>query len=416
MPSRGRQPYGLNMRSRNHIVVVVVAVTVAAAGLVTLLARSPDGRPGVGVLEQWYEAAPRGDLAGDTALRDAAEAEARRKIGSRRITLHDEARVAFAVSTPTGAVAYVVQYSSSNRADEPDSLPAGAAIWFDKNDRIVKSVVDWPETESYDGTSPQNAPLTTGMWTSRSLRHIVLFDTGYGTNLEPGVLRPTQSSPTDLVRFAEPEAVDFGSDGYTVVTLADEVLQGTATLTYEQAPFVSNSVQLLYPSRSRLGAAALSFEDQTSAHPLRVRPFPAAYASGRKATDLARQWTRERISFKADLSGSPLQARLPDHARVLLRNVVRSKAYVALVQFTDGTVAGVRCTTPGRRPTVSCALPQDLGRLFTVDHPFSWKERGRRWRAAAPTVHVQGNYSAIVPLGATIRVEPRTGEPFFLYR
>jgi hypothetical protein len=99
-----------------------------------------------------------------------------------------------------------------------------------------------------------------------------------------------------------------------------------------------------------------------------------------------------------------------------MRNAVFGKAYVALVHFRSGKVVGTRCKTPGPVLTASCRLPRHLGRLFTVGEPFEWKDGGRNWTAARETRHVYANYSAIVPPGSTIRVDPRRGEPFVLYR
>jgi len=406
--------------------VIVMAATLPAS---TSTAAPVDYGPGVAVLEQWYEAAPRGDLAAETALIDAAKTKARRTIKADGVTLQGAARVAFAVRTPSGASAYVVQYATDTRGGQTSvaqgvSLPVGVAIWFDRSAEIVKASDDWPTSAAESGTTPQDASLSVGMWTSKRQRHLVLFDSGFPTHLREGVLGPKQSSPNDLVRIAPRVPVDFGSDGFRLVTPADQILRGTAKLSISQPDGLSNSPNLLGGPLTWLNFANdrdvanldLDFESLQSTTPLQVRPWPAAYESGRRATKLARQWTLQRISIKTGLYGSPLQARLPGGARVLLRNVVWAKAYVALVRFPSGTVVGARCKTPGPILTASCRLPRHLGRLFTVDEPFSWKDGGRVWTAAGLTRHLNGNYAAIAPPGSVIRVEPRHGKTFVLYR
>jgi hypothetical protein len=162
-------------------------------------------------------------------------------------------------------------------------------------------------------------------------------------------------------------------------------------------------------------ASNLDFESLESSTPLQIRPFDVAYG-GHQATQLAKQWTRDRISMRTGLWGSPLQARLPGGARVLMRNAVWGKAYVALVRFPGGKVVGTRCKTPGPILTASCVLPRRLGRLFTVDEKFSWKKGDRGWVAAETPRTLSVGYAAIVPPGSTIRVEPDGSKPFVLYR
>jgi hypothetical protein len=263
------------------------------------------------------------------------------------------------------------------------------------------------------------------MWTSQRQRHLVLFDTEYPTQLRNGVLGPQYSSPRDLVRISDRYDVDFGGTGFALVSPDDRVLPGTAELTFDQPDGLSNYPALrggpwdwpfrLDEERHDVFPLDLDFESLQSSSPLQIQPFEAAYG-GHEATRLATSWTKERISMRTDLWGSPLQAKIPGGPRVLMRNVVWGKAYVALVHFRSGKVVGVRCKTPGPVLTASCLLPRRLGRLFVVDEKFSWKKSDRDWLVAKPPRHLSVTYAAIVPPGSTIRVSPDPGKPFVLYR
>lgn len=410
-----------------------------AAGLATILAGGAlntasgvaagpaDYGPGVALLERWYKAEPRGDLVGDTALVDAATDKARNRIEAPRISLDGTAVVAFAVATPSGAVAYVVQYATDTRDGQTTivqgvSLPVGVGVWFDSDGTILAADTWFPVSQGESATFPEDAGLVSGMWTSDTQRHLVLFDTAYPTHLRDGVLGPKYSRRSDLVRSSERRVVDFGTAGYSLVTPSEKVLRDTAIVSFKQPEGLVNFPILegsslgftwahSFPHHEPL---SLYFEGHQSSGPLRIRPWEPAYTSGREASRLARTWTNQRVSLNVRLDGSPLQARLAGGERVLVRNVVWGKAYVALVKFRSGNVVGVRCKTPGAVLTASCRLPRHLGRVFVVDEPFWWKVGGHTWTRAGEADY--DTRAAIVPPGATIRVEPRRGDPFVLYR
>lgn len=418
---------------RMRVLTTAAVVLMATGGLVASQAQAgapADYGPGVALLQHWYDTGTRGDLAGDADLLTKAKTVARSAIGKPRVTLQGPAVVAFAIATPTGAVAYVVQHATDTRGGETDiaqgvSLPVGAAIWFDHKGSPVNRLVDFPVSQAESGTTPDDAALTSGMWTTRQQEHFVLFDTEFATQLRDGVLSPRFSSPRDLVRATDWYDVDFGGTGFALVSPGPAVLTGTAELELDQPDGLSNHPALRggpWDWRSRLDEGRhdvfpldLYFEGLESSTPLRIHPFEAAYG-GHQATRLAKTWTKERISLRTALWGSPLQAKIPGGPRVLMRNVVWGKAYVALVRFGSGKVVGVRCTTPGPVLTASCALPRRLGRLFVVDEKFSWRKGDREWVAAKPPRHLSITHAAIVPPGSTIRVDPDPGKPFVLYR
>lgn len=418
------------MRSRLVAAFSVLVLAICGFSESQAQAGPVDYGPGVAVLQTWFDAGTRGDLAGDSDLVASAEKTARAAIEKPRVSLQGPAVVAFAVATPTGAVAYVVQHATDTRGGETTvaqgvSLPVGTSMWFDDQGGVVNRVVDFPVSQSESATSPADSWLTSGIWTSQTQRHLVLLDTGYPTHLRSGVLGPRYSSRNDLVRISDRHAVNFGEAGFVLVSPRQRILPGTAKVTFSQPDGLSNQPNLLGGPWGWPGQVNehlhdwfpfdLEFESLESSTPLQIRPFDAAYG-GHQATKLATTWTRERISMSTGLWGSPLQARLPGGTRVLMRNVVWGKAYVALVRFPGGKVVGTRCKTPGPILTASCVLPRRLGRLFTVDEKFSWKKGDHDWVAAKPPRSLSVAYAAIVPPGATIRVEPDGGKPFVLYR
>lgn len=418
------------MRSRLLATSGLLVLAVGGLSASQVQAGPVDYGPGVAVLQSWFEAGSRGDRAGASDLVASAKKKARAAIERPRVSLQGPAVVAFAVATPTGAIAYVVQHATDTRGGETTvaqgvSLPVGTAIWFDDQGRVVNRVVDFPVSQAESATSPTDAGLTSGIWTSQTQRHVVLLDTGYPTDIRNGVLGPRYSSRNDLVRISDRRAVDFGAAGFLQITPRPRILPGTAQLALSQPGGLSNLPALLggpsdWPEHVNEHSRDwfpldLDFESLESSRPLQIRPFDPAYG-GHRATQLAKRWTRERISMRTDLWGSPLQARLPGGTRVLMRNVVWGKAYVALVRFPDGKVVGTRCKTPGPILTASCVLPRRLGRLFTVDEQFSWKKGDHDWVAAKTPRRLSVNYTAIVPPGSTIRVEPDGGKPFVLYR
>ena len=375
------------MRSRMWVSAGLTALVTTTALTATAVSAAPvDYGPGVALLEAWYHAGTRGDLAGDTNLIEAAEIASREAIEAPDVSLQGEAVVAFIVGTPSGAAAYVVQYATDTRGGQTTvaqgvSLPAGVAIWFDRDGAIIKTIENWPVSQGESATEPDNAQLAVGMWSSKTQKHLLLFDSGYPTHIRDGVLGPKYSSRNDLVRSTERTSIDHGSDGYTLLTPTDRVLRGTARVTFRQPDDLSNHPEVLGGAWDWLDRSGehgfpldLDFETLQSTTPLEIWPWPAAYESGREATELARSWTRERMSLRAGLWGSPLQAELPRGHRVLMRNAVFGKAYVALVRFRSGKVVGTRCKTPGPVLTASCRLPRHLGRLFTVDEPFAWRD------------------------------------------
>ena len=376
------------------------------------------------LLESWWDAGTRGDLAGDATLVAAAEAKAQQKVERPRVSLQGPAEAVFAVSTPTGAVVYVVQYATDTRGGETTiaqgvSLPVGVALWYDAGGRLDRAEVDPPVSQAESATSPTDSALTVGMWTNHRQRTFVAFDTGYPTHYRPGVLGPKYSSPHNLVRIADRKPVTFGADGYVLITPSDRTLSGTARIDIRQPAGVANVPALQGDAYdwarnfAELTGLDLGFESLGTGSPRRIRPYPAAY-SARQATQHSHRWTRQRVSFKTYLWGTVPQAQLPGGERVLLENVVYGKAYISLIRLPGGKVAGQRCKTPGPVLTASCRLPHKLGRLFAADEPFAWRKGDGAWHQAKLVTYE--TFAAITRPGSTIKVTPKHADPFVLYR
>jgi hypothetical protein len=117
--------------------VATAIVAALAISLPTGSSAAENYGPGVAMLESWWDAGTRGDLASDAAMLAAAESEAQDKIGKPKVSLDGVAKTVFAISTPAGAVAVVVQHATDTRGGQTTiaqgvSLPVAVTAWFDE--------------------------------------------------------------------------------------------------------------------------------------------------------------------------------------------------------------------------------------------------------------------------------------------
>lgn len=425
------------MSRRGWPIAAAVAVAAGLAGvtavvvLLPLEAQLSEEAPGVEVLNRWVDQGARGDLANDAGVTDAAESAAAEALG-RKFTRNGPAHTVFAVSAESGgAVAFVVQYATYRDAGQSliapgVSLPVGVGVWLDSSNDVTFTQVSVPVTQSESSESPESGALAVGMWTSPEARELVVFDTGYATNVSEGVFGPQRATPTDLVSARASQAASF-VDGYAVIDVPADVLPATATIELQQPRGLSNLPFLLgspYARSLQRGSElshvdlALYSEGGSAQSPVRIKPYPAAFG-GYEAQRLSRQWTMQRISVEptwkrfATGSGIVLQAQLPSEHKLVMQWVIEGKAYIAFVQTPAGRVHGVRCTTPGSVLTVMCDLPFDLGRLFVTNEQFMWRTASDDWRRAKGAYYDE-TFAAVVPDTVTIRVTPQRSEAFTL--
>ncbi len=405
--------------------VATALVAALAISLPTGSSAAEDYGPGVAMLESWWDAGTRGDLASDAAMLAAAESKAQDRIGKPKVSLDGVAKTVFAISTPTGAVAVAVQHATDTRGGQTTiaqgvSLPVAVTTWFDETGSIYKASTWFPVSAEESATGPNDGGLLIGVWSDSEQRHLVLMDSGYPTRVIDGYLVPRFSSPDDLLQRTEKRLVDFGSSGYASLTMGKNIIPGSADLFIQQTDPLSNYPETQGGAWDWQGYTHddipwdLWFEGHGGTSDLKIKPWPAAYEHNRVATRKAKMWTEQRVSFDVSLWGSPLQAKLPGGERVLFRNVLWGDAYVAFVRFPSDRVVGVRCTTPGRVLAASCRLPRDLGRLFVTDDPFSWRVGSRDWQPGRQAAH-ELTRAAIIPLRATVRVRPYVGDPYPLF-